>query len=171
MLFESTRTFSLTPRPRSFAGLMEMYEVNYIRLRQLCPDMHQIDIASSCVPGALDLHLRVLERSKYTTTLLLTYHFPVDRGWKASPNLKVRVYHDARQAEVLSFTCRRRGAEVTSDDVDADSELVCKWRLNRFLYKWLGFCRHQGHLLSNEPDTAWQGPELTPDSALIEAET
>jgi hypothetical protein len=27
--------------------------------------------------------------------------------------------------------------------------LACKWRLNRFLYKWLGYCLRQGHKMPN----------------------
>lgn len=34
---EQPATFA--PRPKSFAALMEMYEINYIQLRLLCGDM------------------------------------------------------------------------------------------------------------------------------------
>jgi len=30
-----------------------------------------------------------------------------------------------------------------------DSMLVCRWRLNRFLNKWLGYLEHQGHSFIN----------------------
>ena len=147
MLLEKTRPFSASPRPESFAALMELYEANYIRLRQLCPDLHRIEgEAVSRISGGLDLHLQVLENSRFTTTLLLTYYFPDEAGGlRADPSVVVRVYHDAHQAEVLSRVCRVQEATVSTRATPADSALMCKWRLNRFLYKWLGYCRRQGH--------------------------
>ncbi|HDP90359.1 MAG TPA: DUF1249 domain-containing protein [Thioalkalivibrio sp.] len=147
MLTEITRPQSLSPRPESFAALMELYEANYIRLRQLCPDLHRIDgEAVSRVSGCLDLHLQVLETSHFTSTVLLTYYFPdAAGGLRADPNVVVRMYHDAHQAEVLSRVCRVRDARVSAQASGMDSALLCKWRLNRFLYKWLGYCRLQGH--------------------------
>lgn len=126
---------------------MELYEENYIRLRRLCPDIRgRVGGAVSVVGGALDLHLDVLDQTSYTTTLRLTYiltelaHQPVP-----DPDLKLRIYHDARQAEVLSRACRRGGSELSVRDFVGRSELLCRWKLNRFLYKWLGYCCHQGH--------------------------
>ncbi|MBD3619097.1 MAG: DUF1249 domain-containing protein [Chromatiales bacterium] len=147
MLIDIPRTRPLTPQPESFASLMELYEANYIRLRQLCPDLHRIEgEAVSRVSGCLDLHLQVLETSRFTSTVLLTYYLPDEEGGqRADPNVVVRMYHDAHQAEVLSRVCRVRDARVSARQTDVDSALLCKWRLNRFLYKWLGYCRLQGH--------------------------
>jgi uncharacterized protein YqiB (DUF1249 family) len=64
------------------------------------------------------------------------------------PDLLVRVYLDARQAEVLSRTCRFDEVDLRRQRGDLDTQLICKWRLNRFLYKWLGYCLRQGHLVA-----------------------
>lgn len=147
MLLKEPSAVLARPQPRSFAALMELYEANYIRLRRLCPGLSSIaHRAVSSVPGALDLHLEILERRRYTTTLLLTYYFRCEDGPpRANPNLVVRLYHDARQAEVLSGSCRRSRREIRVQELPWDSALACKWRLNRFLFKWLGYCLHQGH--------------------------
>ncbi|MCP4188575.1 MAG: DUF1249 domain-containing protein, partial [Gammaproteobacteria bacterium] len=29
--------------------------------------------------------------------------------------------------------------------LDINDEIEHKWVMNRFLYKWLGYCLHQGH--------------------------
>ena len=147
MLIDIPRIRPLTPQPESFAALMELYEANYIRLRQLCPDLHRIEgKAVSRVRDCLDLHLQVLETSRFTSTVLLTYYLPDEAGGRrADPNVVVRMYHDAHQAEVLSRVCRVRDARVGVRQTGVDSVLLCKWRLNRFLYKWLGYCRLQGH--------------------------
>jgi uncharacterized protein YqiB (DUF1249 family) len=129
------------PKPVSFAALMELYEINYMRLRLLCPALSSMpDRAVSRVEHALDLHLDVLERSAYTTTLRLTYLFDEPgTDEPRCPDLALRVYHDARQTEVLSRRYRAQTPQAT------DSDLALKWRLNRFLFKWLGYCRRQGH--------------------------
>ncbi len=140
-----------SPKPQSFAALMEMYEANYIRLRLLIPDLLHWQIGDarvSRVEDALDLHVRLLEREKHTATFWLSYvfgHDCPDEG--ARPDLKVRVYLDARQAEVLSRVCRLDEIDIHRPHGDAETMLACKWRLNRFLYKWLGYCLRQEHLL------------------------
>ena len=127
--------------PRSFAGLMAVYESNYRRLMLLAPGLDALDAAVSRVPGCLDLHLRVLERHRYTTFLHLTYWFEGPDGRpRPDPDLHIRVYHDARLAEVHS--CRRpqrRGGGTEG------CSLARRWQMNRFLEKWLAYCLAQGH--------------------------
>jgi uncharacterized protein len=139
-----------SPAPQSFAALMELYEANYIRLRQLIPGILQWQGSGvSTVPGALDLHARVLEQTRHTTTLWLSYDFGESCPEKRhKPDLVVRLYSDARQAEVLSRSCRLSEVDIRRQQGDLDTLLLCKWRLNRFLYKWLGYCLRQGHKLS-----------------------
>ncbi|HKK14182.1 MAG TPA: DUF1249 domain-containing protein [Gammaproteobacteria bacterium] len=125
---------------------MELYEDNYIRLRQLIPDLQAVGpMTVSRVPGALDLHLRIVERCKYTTTLNLTYFFQDRLGWFPAPDLRIRIYHDAQTAEVLGCGRRRGVREAEYDGVGIRHDLVQKWRVNRFLQKWLGYGLRQGH--------------------------
>ena len=125
--------------PRSFSGLMDLYEHNYIRLRRLAPDLDIADEMVSISPGHLDLHLTISERCKYTTMLQLTYRFEQPQGISCQPDMHIRVYHDARIAEVQDRLDRKQRRIVT------DNSLEQKWKLNRFLYKWLGYCQFQGH--------------------------
>lgn len=136
------------PDPNTFAGLMEVYENNYIKLRKLCGNFDILhEYSYSRVSKALDLHLQVIERTKYTITLNLTYRFIEhnDNQSKDLPNLQIRVYFDAMQAEVLHREMRR-----ASTDSPKDSRLRNKWKDNRFLYKWLSFCIAQGHVFDAE---------------------
>ncbi len=41
--------------PHSFAGLMDLYEHNYMRLRKIVPDLYLADQMISSVPGHADL--------------------------------------------------------------------------------------------------------------------
>ncbi len=142
-------------KPRSFSCLMDVFENNYILLRKLVPDLDILDCAVSSRPLSVDLHLTVLERGPYTATLALTYHFQ-DRGdVVAEPDLVIRIYQDARLAEVLSY--QRRGFQLDSaipwTPATQGFVLERKWRINRFLQKWLGFCLHQGHSFTIDQTT------------------
>ena len=134
-------------RPRSLAGLIDIYEGNYHRLMRLAPELDAMSgTVVSRVAGALDLYLTVLERSKYTTTVSLTYVFQEQGEQVAEPNTRVRVYHDARVVEVLSQSRRRRSRHHSGLKARRKQELDLRWESNRFLQKWLGFCQRQGHL-------------------------
>lgn len=137
-------------RRRNLAGLIDIYESNYYRLLRLIPELDQMQGTTvSRVAGALDLYLTVLERSVYTTTLALTYEFDDPERPAAEPNVRIRIYHDAKVVEVLSIARRKRQRHACGWRVCRKSELDRKWEINRFLQKWLGFCHRQGHLFLN----------------------
>lgn len=126
----------------TFAGLMDLYERNYIGLRRLVPRLPQDrELCASQVASGLDLYLQLLERHRYTSDLRLTYCFCKTEGPRAEPDLHIRIYHDARQAEVMSAHLRH-WPEFAAEQC---TELHNRWRVNRFLWKWLNYCLHQGH--------------------------
>jgi len=129
--------------PVDFVSLMDMYEDNFIKLRKLIPDLHLIkESAISTSPERLNLHLKIVERSKYTTTLRLSYCFTDKGESRLEPNLKIRIYHDAGLAEVMSGKLHH--GRLVLDHLPADA-LKQKWQLNRFLSKWLKYCLRQNH--------------------------
>jgi len=131
---------------KNFAGLMELYECNYIRLRNLVPDLDAVpDAMISRVAGALDLHVRITERCKFTTTLNLTYYFNDEAGRFPAPDMRVRMYHDAQVGEVISCGRRRGVRNALYNRMYTNYSLAEKWRMNRFLQKWLGYSLMQGH--------------------------
>ncbi len=103
---------------------MALYESNYVRLGWLAHDPAALaDLAVSRVEGDCELRLRTIERARYTTTIELTYA-PL-----SLPDLRVRVYHDARVAEA-------QGAGETTAE---------RWARNMLLNKWLEYCVERGH--------------------------
>lgn len=133
-------------RARDLPALMELYELNYIQLRRLVPDVNAIDdLIVSQADGALPLHLTVQERCKYTTTLHLTYHFNEGDGDYPAPDLLVRMYHDAQVAEVIARGRPRGCRDADYDRFQHQYSIEAKWQVNRFLHKWLGYCLRQGH--------------------------
>ena len=134
--------------PRGYVSLMDLHENNYLRFRRLVADLDAIsDKAVSVVPGCLDLHLQIIERSKFTTTVRISYYFSENQQLIAEPDLKLRIYHDARLVEVLAGHLKHGRQRL--DHLPATA-LKLKWRLNRFLYKWLGYCLHLGHEFSEK---------------------
>ena len=83
--------------------------------------------------------MSITQRCKYTTMLRLTYQFEEDGRPLFEPDLHLKVYHDARVVEVQQLQARTYGQHRMSVMIDK------KWMMNRFLYKWLGYCLHQGH--------------------------
>lgn len=127
---------------KSFNSLMDLYEQNYMKLKRLIPELDNINaVATSVSKSCLDLNLEIIERSKYTTTILLTYHFSQDDRFKMEPNLQIRIYHDAKVAAVMSGVIHNHHYQLD----DSSSELEKRWHLNRFLSKWLSYCLLQGH--------------------------
>ena len=128
---------------RGFVSLMDLYENNYLRLRRLIPDLSKVSARSvSALPSCLPLYMHIFEQTKFTTTLSLTYYFEENEKTVAEPALTIRVYHDAHQVEVL--TGHLRHGRERYDHIPEMAKAV-KWKLNRFLYKWLGYCLHLGH--------------------------
>lgn len=149
---------------------MELYECNYIRLRNLVPDLDAMPpVAISRVTGALDLHLRIVELCKFTTTMNLTYHFRDSEGSFPAPDLLVRIYHDAQVGEVIACGRRRGLRHAEYNRLHHNYSLEEKWRMNRFMQKWLGYCLIQGHrflpdkLATESPETL----QFVEDSVLI----
>ncbi len=136
--FESVRTGQIII-PRSFSGLMELYEHNYLRMRKIVPDLEIADEMISVSPGHLDLYLSVTERCRYTTMLRMTYQFEQNAKTVCQPDMHIRIYHDARIAEVQDRLDRKHRRIYSGQTLEQ------KWKLNRFLYKWLGYCIFQGH--------------------------
>ena len=129
--------------PHGFVSLMDLYESNFIKLKKLIPDVQSIDSpVISKAPGHLNLFLTVVEKNKYTTTFYLSYCFDTDNGLQMEPNFRIRIYHDAQLAEVMGGHLQH--GRLKFDHLPADA-LKEKWRLNRFLNKWLGYSLRQGH--------------------------
>jgi len=135
-------------KPKSFAGLMAMYESNFLRLLYLIPELEQLDgCFRSRVAGACDLHVAILERCRYTITLSMTYLFASEDGDIADPDITVRAYLDGRLAESLSLYDHQRHGELQKMQRDNRPELRARWQRNVVLNKWLEYLTDQGHLI------------------------
>ena len=148
MLLDSHLVPETIAKPRSFVGLMALYESNYLRLLQLVPELDRLDgCFRSRVAGDCDLYVEILERSRYTVTMSLTYHLETDEGLLVDPDMTVRAYLDGRLAEVLAIGRQQRHPTLRRLVREHREELDRRWRLNMVLNKWLDYLGDQGHLV------------------------
>ncbi|MCW8962376.1 MAG: DUF1249 domain-containing protein [Gammaproteobacteria bacterium] len=143
---------------RGFGELMSLYEDNYVRFRQLVQQLDELEGESRSIRfDDVTLHLQIIQRSRYTTTVLLTYLLNVDKGQVIrTPDLKIRIYHDAHQAEVMS--CCRNDPDTFQwlEKSACQSTMQWRWRMNQFLHKWLNHCLKFGHGFPQEkPGINW----------------
>ena len=155
MMLNDTHTLvSWRSRPRSFVALMSLYESNYLRLASLAGDLRLLaGVRLSRVADDCDLRLSVTERSPYTTSLELTYLFEDPQGLTTYPDMRVRVYHDARLVEAQEWApeASSQGGGRHEHEIlrrlrgAAERELDQRWARNTMLNKWLEYCIDRGH--------------------------
>jgi len=136
-------------RPGSFTGLMTIYESNFLKLNQLTPAFNgrRKSLVSSSSRDC-DLHLQLLKREPYTTTLKLTYWFVESDGTLVpDPDLTLRIYHDARLVEAVGGRDHHHHHKLKELTLAADTELDRRWRINMMLNKWLDYLLDVGHSL------------------------
>ena len=137
----------------SFAALMSLYESNYVRLGWLLSDLADRK-GATILKGAmistpdddLPLYLDLLDESRYTATVRLTYIFDEHGQSVPDPDLRVRIYHDARMAEAMGCTRHHLHAALRRFDPGPGSELSRRWTRNVMLNKWLEYCADKGHV-------------------------
>ena len=148
MLLDSHNVPETIVKPRSFVGLMTLYESNYLRLLRLLPDIDRMDgCFRSRVAGDCDLSIEILERSRYTVTLSLTYLLETDDGLLTDPDIAIRVYLDCQLAEAMAIGQKQRHATLRRLVHEHRRELDLRWQRNIVLNKWLEYLSDQGHLI------------------------
>ena len=148
MLLDSHLVPQTIVKPRSFVGLMALYESNYLRILRLIPEIDRLDGCFRCrVAGDCDLHVEILERSRYTVTLSLTYHLETDSGLLVDPDMLVRVYLDGQLAEAMAIGQQRHNNALRQFLRAHRAELNWRWSRNIVLNKWLDYLYEQGHLV------------------------
>lgn len=141
-------------RERYRVDLVELQaacEANYARLMQLLPAMREGAPARRVALSHGEqqfgvLALEVLETCPYTSTLCVRQEHSL--GWLPMPQMEVRVYHDARMAEVIGAQSARRFRGIYPYPNAAMHQPDEKTQLNLFLGEWLSHCLACGHELA-----------------------
>ena len=127
------------------ADLHAVCEANYARILRLFPDYEQVNCREFTV-GEARVVIDVIERARYTTFFRVQQSHGEQR-WLGQLRAELRVYHDARMAEVGAFQSRRRidsRYQYPNRDMFQQDE---KAQQNRFLAEWLEHCLLAGRSL------------------------
>lgn len=126
--------------------LMDLYADNYWRLtRVFGPDRLTPGAYRSRVDGDLPIELVLERRSPYTLDLSMSYRFAADSGGASDPAAHIRLYRDARLAEVLACHGAKRIEDAIGRDAEPDTIVHHRLRMNAFLNKWLDYLAERGH--------------------------
>jgi uncharacterized protein YqiB (DUF1249 family) len=144
----------LFSRPR-LKRLQELQAEIFRQLQLLIPDqVAHFDSFKSQVHGSPLLRMDILERHPYTQFVRLTYQFEKEQHKEIAPDAHIRLYNDARLAEVTSFNPKQGFNRLASPWYPQHQLFKRCWRQNKALDKWLGHLLHQGHnVASMQPAT------------------
>ncbi len=137
----------LIGEPDDFSALLDLYNRNYIRLNRL------IDLANadqdryiSWTDTGLAVYLHITERHVFTTELRMTYFIKDETGFvSADPDARLRVYHDSKQVEATHCYPGSISEPIFGSLVPVDDVVEHRWKMNRFLDKWLDYLEKHGH--------------------------
>ncbi len=124
-------------------------ELNYAHFMRVLPDCDTEDLSYEfTVKDSLQYRVKITEAARYTTTVQveqLNSHTPA----YLKPAMTVRLYHDARMAEVISS--QNTGAFAPSYQYPNNKmrQRNEKQMVNMFLAEWLEFClKHRPTVIS-----------------------
>jgi len=147
-----THTVATRRRPRGsyhidLSDLHAQCEANYHRLVRLFP-MYEQQNRSVFAAGDVSVSLEVTARDRYTTDMRLRYQ-------GASPHLMsgsyfdLRLYHDARMAEVVHCSTSRRFEARYRYPNPEMLQRDEKYQQNRFAAELMEFCLENGRSLAH----------------------
>jgi len=122
------------------ANLQATCAANYGRLMRLLPDIDQEALTFRFgVSQSLHYQIRILQCEAYTTTLEMRQCGSESDNYM-QPVMQVRLYHDARMAEVLGFQKMGRFRASYPYPNGLMHQPNEKEQVNHFLAEWLSFC-------------------------------
>ncbi|WJG08936.1 DUF1249 domain-containing protein [Aliiglaciecola sp. LCG003] len=132
-------------------SLLAVCESNYARLLRLLPDCDTLTLSYIIgINKGLDYRVKILDSSRYTSTVELA-QLADNTPIYLRPVMQVRLYHDAKVAEVLNAQhvgSLKPSYVYPNVKMHQPNE---KEMTNRFLSEWLAFClRHRETLRSSE---------------------
>ena len=120
--------------------LHEEFELNYRRLNRIMGKTDEVGYSTSYIldeisDGAVSLY--VIEVTKYTSLVRISAP-KLGPSWLADIDLKVRVYRDAKMAEVVEW-CKDRTIPFVLSEPSHMQSRDEKWQWNVFLSELLSY--------------------------------
>ena len=121
-------------------------DANYLRLTKMFPELSTLETSAIGLDFhgmRLEVRLDVIERSPYTTLVRLSQR--PELPWSHKASMTIRLYHDARSAEVVEYQGRKHFLRAAYDYPNADMRHPDeKAQINRFLGEYLSLCLERG---------------------------
>ncbi|PHZ58176.1 dehydrogenase [Photobacterium leiognathi] len=130
------------------SSLMRLYETNYAKLLPLLPRSDGVG-DERFYRVCDDVYcLKIIESTRYTTMISLELQGEQSVADYLSPSLTIRLYHDAKVAEVCSAQQISRLKPIYDYPNLRMHQKDEKHQVNRFLGDWLNHCLRHG--ISNQ---------------------
>lgn len=137
---------TILQRPSRFGYLMGMYGANYWQLtRMFGPRALPIGSFRSRGKSGVPVILEVLERAPFTSELRISYELVDELTGQPDPSAHVRLYSDARMAEVTACYFGTRLEDVLGRSAPAATVFRHRLQMNAFFGKWLDYLEQCGH--------------------------
>ena len=124
----------------NYSNLSEVFETNFKKISRLVPLLPSIkeDFIAIKKPSN-DLYLICHEKSKYTGTYTLTHKIKSSQGVINRPDIRFKIYFDAKLLEVVSI-CKETRINSFHPLISDCSDLSFQLELNVFMLRWLDYC-------------------------------
>ena len=124
----------------TYSSLSEVFDLNFKKISRLVPLLPSIkgDLIGNKKPSN-DLYLLCHEKSKYTGTYTLTHRVNSSHGVINRPDIRFKLYFDAKLLEVDSI-CKETRINSHHPLINDCSDLAFQLELNVFMLRWLDYC-------------------------------
>ena len=124
----------------TYSSLSEVFDLNFKKISRLVPLLPSVkgDLIVIKKPSN-DLYLLCHEKSKYTGTYTLTHRVNSSHGVINRPDIRFKLYFDAKLLEVDSI-CKETRINSHHPLINDCSDLAFQLELNVFMLRWLDYC-------------------------------
>ena len=124
----------------TYSSLSDVFELNFKKISRLVPLLPSVkgDLIGIKKPSN-DLYLLCHEKSKYTGTYTLTHRVNSSHGVINRPDIRFKLYFDAKLLEVDSI-CKETRINSNHPLINDCSDLAFQLELNVFMLRWLDYC-------------------------------
>ena len=127
-------------------GMMSECETNYARLLKLMPTIGRRKLTVT-YPGGQTVRVlfELLEDFRYTSSVRISQD-AASCDWLHLPSMVIRLYHDARMAEVVDAQNMRQLRGIYAYPNEQMLHTDEKVQRNLYLGEWLCYCLQHGHI-------------------------
>ncbi|SFB82017.1 hypothetical protein SAMN02745724_00212 [Pseudoalteromonas denitrificans DSM 6059] len=124
-------------------AFMKICEQNFFRVMKLMPKREEVGDTSLIDVERFSYQLEITSTSRFTTDIIFKQTSSNIVGF-INPELLVRIYHDARMAEVISPDYLKRIKPSNEYPNPLMHQKDEKYQVNAFLLDWLDHCITHG---------------------------